>query len=58
MAPRGLDPGMIANIHDIVERRINEAIVWVDAIVDVSFSKRVEKQKKEVICYWSWSLLI
>ena len=43
MAPRGLDPEMIVNLHDIVERRINETIAWVDAIVHANFSIRVEK---------------
>ena len=49
---------MIVNIHDIIERRINETIAQVDVVVDVSFSKRVKKPKKEVVCYWSWSLPI
>ena len=58
MALGGLDLGMIVNLYDIVERRINETIAQVDVVVDASFSKRVEKQKKEVGCYWIWSLLI
>ena len=43
MASRGLDPRMIVNLHDIVERRINETIAHVDVFVDASFSKSVEK---------------
>ena len=46
MVRRGLDPRMITNICDIMERRINEKIAQVDAIVDATFSKRVEKPKK------------
>ena len=58
MAPRGLESKMIANIYDIMERRINETIARVDVVVDAAFSKRVEKTTKEVVCFWSWSLPI
>ena len=62
MALRGLDLGMIVSLYDIVERRTNETIAQVDIVVDVvvdaSFSKQVEKPKKEVLCFWSWILAI
>ena len=51
MAPRGLDPEMITNLHDIVERRINETIARVDVVVDATFPKRIKEPKKKVVCY-------
>ena len=46
MAPRGLDPRMIVNICDIMERRIDETIAQVDCVVDDTFSIKVGNPKK------------
>ena len=39
MSPRRLDPRMIVNLRDVVDKGINEAI----ARIDVALSKRVER---------------
>ena len=71
MAPRGLDPEMIANLHDIVESKFFEMSVQLDgslasrvkkvvAQFEASLANQVKNEvRKEFYSYlWSWSLPI
>jgi len=71
MALRGLDPKMIRNIHDVVERKFSEMSTRLDAsLVDqgkkvvaqfeASLAGQVKDEvRKEFHSYlWSWGLLI
>lgn len=56
MAPRGLDPEMIVNLRDVVERRFSKMSTQFEA----SLVDRIkDKVRKEFCgCLWSWSLWI
>ena len=71
MALRRLDPKMIANLHDIVEKKFSKMSIRLDAsLVDrgkkviakfeASLADRVkdEVRKEFHSCLWSWSLPI
>ena len=71
MALRGLDPKMIANLHDIVEKKFSKMSTRLDASLadrgkkviakfEASLADRVKDEvRKEFRSYlWSWSLLI
>ena len=56
MALRGLDPEMIVNLHDVVERRFSKMFAQFEA----SLSDRVKDKVRKAFhsCLWSWSLSI
>lgn len=55
MSLRRLDPRMIANLHDVVEKRLYEMFSRLEAsLVDQVKEGMVEFHR----CLWSWSLLI
>ena len=71
MALRGLDPKMIANLHDIVEKKFSEMSTQLDASLANQGKKMIAKfeaslddqvknlVRKEFHSYlWSWSLPI
>ena len=71
MAPRGLDPEMIVNLCDVVERKFSKMSMWVEAsLVDCAkevaawFETSLDDRGKDRIrkalhrCLWSWSLPI
>ena len=71
MALRGLDPKMIVNLHDIVEKKFSEMSIRLDASLadrgkkviakfEASLADQVKDEvRKEFRSYlWSWSLLI
>ena len=66
MALRGLDPEMIANLHDVLERRFSKMFSWVEASLDgrakevvARFETSLTDQDKDMIrkkfhrCLWS-----
>ena len=71
MAPRGLDPEMIANIRDVVERNVSNMSTQFEARL-VDQTKKVVAQSETSLddwgkdrirkafhrCLWSWSLPI
>ena len=71
MAPRGLDPRMIMNLRDVVERRLSKMSTQVEASLVDRAKKEVyqfetsladrdkDKVRKEFCkCFWSWSVLV
>ena len=71
MALRGLDPKMITNLRDVVERKFSEMSSWLDASLADQGKKVVAQfetslddwgkyrmRKAFCRCLWSWSLLI
>ena len=56
MALRGLDPKMITNLHDVMERTFFEIF----ALFETSLANRVKDgvRKEFHRCLWSWSILI
>ena len=71
MDPRGLDPRMIANHHDIVEKNFSEMSTQLDASLadrgkkviakfEANLADRVKDEVRKEFCsyLWSWSLLI
>ena len=71
MALRGLDPKMITNLYDVVERKFSEMSARLDvsladrskkvvAQFEASLADRVkdEVRKEFHSCLWSWSLPI
>ena len=71
MTLRGLDPKVIANLHDIVEKKFSEMSIRLDASLadrgkkviakfESSLADRVKDEvRKEFHSYlWSWSLPI
>ena len=71
MAPRGLGPEKIVNLHDVVERRFSMIIAQVKASLadrakevvsrfETSSNDRDKDRIRKAFCrcLWSWSLLI
>ena len=56
MDPRGLDPEMIVNLHDILEKKFSEIFAWLDASLANQDKDRMRKEFHR--CLWSWSILI
>ena len=71
MALRGLDPKMIMNLHDVVERKFSKMSTQLDASLanrgkkvvaqfEASLDDRVKDEVRKEFCsyLWSWSLPI